>query len=893
MDTLLIVLLVVLIIVLLAGGAVAWLVIQSGRWREQASQHLADLGQSLIALRDREKTLSAALKTYPVDLAPPYQVPAGQLNTLALDIRETTFRLRAAHRNHLQAINTRPEPAALLRDPFALRKLNNSAQALHTDLAALQGQHDQADSLIDKLDGLGWQTAQTARTLHQQLQRANQQLAELQQTGLHGDDLQDYATKVGDLHLYFDKLPEAFLTGTEDELRAQADHDMVVEAHALLGQIAPEARSIQRQAQHWQAQLRQAQGAVHALMAQLKGNRQAFDRLPAGIDTRHEAEELERLHEIAATMQDSAEQPETGALTQLYDDAERLRKRAAEMQLALEQSIQDIEILDRLLSELPHDIDVLRAEIIEAENTEVLPLRYDESTPALAALEDRLIRLQDEDPERSPRQLHDAVQRAQALLVDYQTIGAAVRQARDQQQACLELFARPELADGLQWFMSVENIWPRINTYHPSNWPKELRINSLYAEAQQIADMQAGLLPGDAPVAEGEINDRLSQANDLLIQKRNLDERLKLVQLRLDQLEDMSQLAQMQLRDGLTALEQLSGLAATCPDFSAISSRSLPKHSDRGNKLAQTIDDHSRGNESKKAKDVDNWYVGVLNQLRDWIRGLDDRTEKVQLGLATHVDQVEALALVSDQHLDTAHTLLSEALHPPAPGNDLSSLLNGITERCQTLSLWHAADENLVRELLDPLQAAYDAASAARAASETILNQGRNQLPDERGWPAHHTTLIEAEELKQQAEIAWLRLTRQPTASDQLLDLLTDFEQRFQIIIERTEQALAAADSEKQAVVEYENRIQSAFSQWGLRRRERDGDAYVTETIDLLLNDLGNEFEFIQRKYQTRVLNYQQVLGQLDNLVMRAERTLVPINDQQDLTVEGQVIPAE
>lgn len=781
---------------------------------------------------------------------------------------------------------------AMLGAPYLWYFLRKNTNLLHQEITAAWTSLENAASLEQELQHIGWSVALQARQAGRLQRQVHSALDQLRAHQLQGQTFEAALRQEQGAQAELAQLPAYFFEGSQEAVLAQASREEISRAHQTLERLQPELAQLLAQSQSWEKQRNEAEDAVDVLRRVLADVEQTLGTLPQNIDTADHRQRLDQMKVIAQSLHATLSRLEVESLEAVTQEATRQSQLGQEMGHELRRARRELASLESVMAELSEGFKTLSLHLATLGAKSTHPIAWQSSMQALADLNRQANVLRASQRTRTPAQIIQDMETAAAIRSRQKALERTCDEIERAHTELLALLTGPDLSQLEVWLVEARQISRQAQSFPAENWPRgdgvtglADELNALEAQAQQLA-----LFEPSQAVPEDQIVQRLTAARGLAEASQKMKRGVTNIQARMEGLQESENAARQELESARSALVQI-GFIVRSNEY--LSSAALNEHERLSKEIQNQLDEleqRQRGSIEKKARQASALIDRAQQSANHWLDRLGRDSQEIAQELAATLKALEEIAALDERPVAEARRLLTSGpLWSPAAQSRLSldALLPELKRRSDHWQACMAALSALAD--FKPLIETHKEASFQRDKAHKMLNEAARGMRQKRAWPPTTVTLEEERQELDRIEEQWQALQQGQSRALARVAQLSNLGARYQALSERITQAGERAAREQAEAEEQEAQVNEAAQQWQNLLYEHQGNPQASQEIKELLEAIHHELAQIRRNYSQGGADYHQTLGALKALIKRLRYYQVALDEESALDASGNI----
>lgn len=851
-------------------------------WREQSTSHSTHIRSELEATRAAITQLEQDAGRYPPTDPAPYR-------PLAQDLHKRLALMRRIHANQgerldslsAQGIEPPDNPLAWLwfscwREPRYWHQRRKDFAGLYQPSQELRDKVNVARSLLRELHHVPLQVARQAQRLQRGTAKSLQIAEELRASGVHGDTLDSAQAHAEKLTAALLAIPPYFLQGPDSQVMEEASKESAIATWRTLEQLQEPIGRRLAELERWQSEYRNVGQRLKGMQRMVKTTVERLDAVPPSVDSQGLVAEW-------GAVRDTARQLEGMYPSLTLEDLARfelLSKVTAAASRLIEQTVNIERQLEQLRQAIPANAALLKQIATEIQLAQIgkYPLAWEEQPAALERLHQLEAEIGAAATRRTPEQLDEHVTLALKLTQAGQALYGNVTLARDQRYELISLLERPALAIRPAWLTQSEDLYEQTRTYALKNWPKELAVSEIWADAKKLAARHEELVPLEVhePLPVAQLGHLLGEVQRLATDLSLFQNRLQLVAKAWFALQALEQTAQQELETTLQAVERFVRQLDNAEP--PIASTIIQEQQKEGRGLVLELERRHTGLVEKKTKNVDAWVVSCHKAVHSLLVTLQTELKNRETQLRARVEAMQEWAPFDrERAMVEAQALLAVERHVGLDQADASGaaqiahLVDQSDPLLQERERLHIALRSFESQIVDRVNDQFEILKRVqREALREYDGLIRLQELVETDWPPLLCDVKWARDLLGYADRDRQALQYSGKTVLSVRRLVDKLIKRYEDVIAEVAAKKAKSGEERQRVRELRGRIERWIGQLEAYRDAHSQEPAIVKAVQARLDEIERAINRARNYRRGRPLTYNEVEQLLQQLWVQA-----------------------
>ncbi len=885
--------LLIVAVVIFIAIAIVWLVLYARvrRWRQQSDDQLRHARSALASIRNDMVKARRETDHYPPTDPKPYGPIAGELEQILSDVQKSYPQLVKRLNNLKAAPATSPDNLAtqflsiFWREPRHWRQCIAEFVSLDPSIQELRAQTDKTALLLTALHEMPHQVARQHKELEQAIESNLRIARELDTSGVRGDALQSGTAYVKQLQAGLLASSPHFLRDSKEIALDQISKKDVIAAWDAIEQIKRPVETCTGQFQDWQSEY---QGVIERLREMWAASAKAVEILqtPSVFDSRDIGAKLEQAHHQATELEQAFRSPDVQDLAGL---AQRVSATTQSINL-LSEELQDVmrrlELFSKTISANIVLLDQIASTMNKTARVKKHPLAWGQYQAELERLRQVEAGIRVIAGRWTLDQIDERVGKARELAQKTHTLEDSVSDVLIQRDRLIQLLGQADLVPDPGWLPLAKGLRRQIESgeFASTDWPAELGIPSLLADANRLAQRHEQLLPA----REGTFLPA-SQLGHRLADGQGLVDEIKAFQNRLQRIGSA-----LNSRELETTRQTVAGLVKrmkdTRPALNATlkHQRNLEKLQKRSRQLTSEIERPTTKSMREKANRIADWTESCHKDLQTLPQALDSEVRKTRTQLRDEVQDLQKLAAFDrEPAMQAARQLISAKRIGPPPisrsgdsRRQITLLVNRADELLQERATLYTALGNVQSQIRDQIKGALEKLEQARQDATRKFNELQKLKRDaESGWPPLLCDTTWAQDLIESTSRDEESARDSGRSVSDVLKYSKRLARRYKDVSAEIESRAKQHKRERQDLQASVDQIEHWQRQLDTYRRARHQDRVVAEAVQARISEINKATRAEKKRYRGKALTY--------NEAKRVLQSLWKLGHDRDLLVAG------
>lgn len=896
------------LLILSAYGLIVW-------WRRQSREIVQVIGDQIREFDAQIVQLAGFLQAFSGINQEPYFSPLKELQAETDQLSSTIQLFLETCQDYETEIN-QPEGnqlLALINSPIIWFRRWRLASNLKREGQSIASQIRVAEQRMENIYELPWELANECRKASPEIDEFAQHIQWFQSKGTRGASFQKIASQLPIMQQFLQNIPVYFLSAGKEDLLSAANMQSTIKAFQALNNLRPVLERCLPQVRGWRTNLEQAL-AEYAEMKQAGANlRTAMTNPTPGVNVQPLQSRIDQVAQMATEINQRLSQPDVEAIKPLGREISQIHKVIKDAGQQYQRSGQQVIELRQSIMALHDSLNKLSVQVKNLETRTTFPIAWDTSAAAIVDLSQKLHAL---GPVQQPRTPDEIIQQQVAISVlqpDYQKITQTVSHIVEIHTRLISLLESPDLVNRQDWMQKTRETLKNATIYDTKNWGKKDILQMLPGKLDEIAKMQAYLVPTDmsAPLLESSLAQRLEETQELARLYKELRPLADSLSTRLENIQALESESKDRISGAWSALEKVDLLSESNPLLEQIIAGEFDELGNEIRQLANDLNNRGQGEIEKKAQRIESGYARVNQALSQWVARLQASVSERARLVNDRLIQIDAVAILDEPPVTDARTMLQREdivnlLRGPQPAQRVQTMVGQVTTRItqsevrkspieldaiadikRKNDLWQTltAVQQALEEKTDPVLAAHMEIVQARDDARRCLSEINRLTPEKRSWPPHNQAPLAESQTLQPIDEKWEFLKKKPSRAEWLILELSRLAQQYGLSAERANQLINRIQQDQERVQDLEWQISEVKQRW--QAQADPSNPILREGIQQLVSLADSRLAYIKQQYMRGVLSYEQTLQNMQLLYNEIFTAQAPVDENNKIGLKG------
>jgi len=870
------------------------------QWKTQIQDSLKKTRTKIRALQTSKKGLENLSSQYGVDDPEPIGTHAKALSERfsTLDAKIKNLNQSYVHRQeHFRRLSQQTWWRQILSIRSWARLKSNTSRLLRQS-SELSAPLEEAKTIQQTLDTLGWKIALEARSLNLQLTTTEALLHELRGKNLGGEALEETEKQLVVSRVEMSRIPKYFFEGSQEKLFEQATKEEI----SLVFEIVQENRGTIEEAalkaQQWHTAIDNLADQLAIMDAILQTAETALTNAPTELDTTATQDIMEKLKLAGAELHNKSTETDTDKLDILLKEVELITNTARDLDSTIRQAGTELETLKALYGSLSEQITSLSTRFARAASRTTFPILWGENLAKLTNTNRQIKALNPSLGKLTPEAVSDKLTAAEQIQIELNDLENTYRRVESQLLQLTTLIGSPEFMQMEDWMANIPEQIALLQSYSPENFSRSENIGTLSEEFNSLQSIinQNQLKETASPVNESELEEKLNKTQETFSQYQIFRNKFDGMWEHFQELLSMEDGAREKLDEIQTNLGQLLLIAQSNPTVENVCGNEVQTYLTDAEALSEKLENRQQGSIQKKSAKADTLDKSIETRGKKWIKQLRQIVNDQLTEISTALNAIHAIAIVSERAIDEGNNLIASKPLKSAAGQSEGNTsgirtiileikrLSDLSQRCA--SVYYALDD-----IKTPIMATHTQALIARQRTSEMLYDLEKSVQKRQDWPPTSVSL-NAEKIQfENLEKEWNRVSSRQYNAVSLVAKLSAFESRYQKLAERLTKAATQLREEARQVEEIENQLDELESRWQDQWQVYSSNPFANQEIQDLLEQMFNMRKQIRHEYRRGERDFNNTINALKGLQQEIKGRKVMIDENLLIDIRGRTYP--
>lgn len=574
-------------------------------------------------------------------------------------------------------------------------------------------------------------------------------------------------------------------------------------------------------------------------------------------------------------------------------------------------------VLRKALAELPDRYRAASSGTAAMEAAPDHPIQWDQSRGPLAKAREQIERLGDARKQRSLDQLDHDKASAEDLIRRLSEIEMRVQAVCEKHKNFLELLSLPDVNTGIEWLRSMVKLVERAEAYHPHNWPRELEVEALRADCEEVANLHRSLAfdRPDRPLLESKIDDLLENARTLAQAHEHLRPRAAAIETRLEQMIQVEADVKDHLARSKALLNQAASLVSACPSLGTAAVTEAENLRAAIDPLVMELDHTNQGLVDDKVDRAGAVLHKTELAAARWREKVAADLETRHKTLTAKVAALNQIAMLDDPLIAESTRLLRDINIKSVPQAEKKTLAEGarsvfskLPGRKDSRREERAAEAReatvpglagniqqiksmndelqsclialrKVEEVEEPVLRASAQAEEARAETLQLAARGAELSPEGKSWPPSAVNLVTERGQLAVLEEKYQKVKETPSKALALVSALGTLAGDYRVLAGNLRASIERIMQDHARFADLDQRMEAAIHEWERLARSPAAGISAKEEIQGLIDASIQEADTLVQRFLRGQITYNQAHQTLRQVVQRLEQSQIEAAD--------------
>jgi DNA repair exonuclease SbcCD ATPase subunit len=870
------------------------------QWKTQIQNNLKKTRTKIRALQTSKKQLENLSSQYEVDDPEPIGTHAK-----ALSERFSTLDTRIKNLNqayvHQQERFRRLSQQTWLRQILSARSwahLKNSTSRLLEQSSELATPLEEAKTIQQTLDALGWKIALEARSLNLQQTTAEALLHELRGKNLGGDALEEPEKQLVVSRVEMSRIPKYFFEGSQENLLKQATKEEISLVFEIMQENQGAIEEATLKAHQWHTAFDNLADQLAIMDAILQTAETALTNTLPELDTTAIQDTIEKLKLAGAELHNKSTAMDTDELDILLKEVELITNTARDLDSTIRQAGTELEILKALYGSLSEQITSLSTRFARGASRTTFPILWGENLAKLTNTNREIKALNPSLGKLTPEAVSDKLTTAEQIQIELNDLENTYRRVENQLLQLTTLIGSPDYMQMEDWMENIPEQIALLQSYSPENFSRSENVGILSKEFNTLQPIinQNRMKETASPLNESELEEKLNETQETFSQYQIFRNKFDGIWEHFQELLSMEDSTREKLDEIQTNLGQLLLIAQSNPTVESVCGNEMQTYLADAEALSEKLENRQQGSIQKKSAKADALKKSIGTRGKKWTKQLRQIVNDQLHEISTTLNAIHAIAIVSERAIDEGNNLIASKPLKSAVGQadgNTSGIRTIILEIKRLSDLSQRAESILyaLDDIKTPVMATHTQALIARQRTSEMLYDLGKSVQKRQDWPPTSVSL-NAEKIQfENLENEWKRVSSRQYNAVSLVAKLSAFESRYQKLAERVNKAATQLREEAQQVEEIENQLDELESRWQDQWQVYSSNPFANQEIQDLLEQMFNMRKQIRQEYRRGERDFNSTLYALKGLQQEIKGRKVMISENQLIDIRGRTFP--
>lgn len=885
-----------IIIPVIVGLTIVALFFLGRFWRRRANEELKQFQGEFRRYQMEVRNLATTANEFAGIGEEPYNSRVATLETQISDISTQLTNMQAGYvtiQERIRRVTTDPWKG-ILGAPLFWYMIKRDITNLKLEYKRIDDSLQSAEQTVISLNQLGWEIAQKTREARGIDLRVQKMLTHLQGYNIHGDVLDAAVQSEQRARDALSRIPDYFLNTDRGIVLEKADSESITQSHQILEETVPNLNALIKQTDEWERQYSEATKTVTRMRKMLGVVDGSVTNAPDTLNLAEYIQQIDGMNIISHNLQETLTRLEVQSMPVVIEEAERVQRRAQEMDVSLKRACEQSGELSAILNDLNQSLRLLSDQFVDLATSAVHPVTWNRSKNVLADLSRGINELGTIDTPRTIEQVDQDVQTATRLQGVLSELTNHCQVIAQQHTELEHILVDPDISQAKDWFQVIDSLVQRVNLYAPENWSQNNQVESLEDDLGSLEDWMERLVFENQtrPISEDELGNHLEQVQQMSDSFQSQKERLANIGSVLTEIQTTESRAREQIKSTEAALNQLSYIVGSNTFLDKVARKQINRYEDDLSGLIGDLNRRGIGSIDKKAMKINSLANKLKTSTQKWHEQLSKDLQEQTIALLNTLTTLDAIATVEDKALDDARKLLSST----ETFNESSSKApTGFEDLIQDLKqrsdYWQEclAVRNAVKGVEDPIMETYSQAEENRDYVHEQYADLADWLERTSEWPPTSVSL-ESEELEiKSLDMEWDAVKQMSYPPISLVQRISNLDGKYQTLSEKIFHAGERVADQQERIEQIEKDLDEFERRWRAQRKAHSDSPMAQKEIDDLLSRADREYERIKNDYRNGELDFDGVEQALKLVQRRVRVAQVSLDDSSVIGMDDRV----
>lgn len=757
---------------------------------------------------------------------------------------------------------------------------------------------------------LGWEISSQIRGCSEKLNDCNRVHQALCEKNVRGSNIEEAKLTIERLSQKINSIPKELLTNTKEEIINQIEYATICQAYEIYQEINPVIDSLHLRLYQWWNEYQQAWRTINSALSTLTNTSVVIQESSEKIAMGNLMDNLRTIQSIGNILNDTLNRVEIESLPDMTQEAGRIYQLALETADTVKMARRNQSILEPLLEQIGAGVVQLEDQINVLGKHSTFPVAWDKSGTRFYSIKERQKEIVVKDKLRSPDEIQSHLTIALSLYKEIIELSSQIKPVASIHEALVKISQTDEINQGLYWCQEAKRILESAEMYNPANFPKNLSVQYLNSEMENIQGKHQSLINKlfSNPIFESSLRALLDEMRTLFDSYSMIREQVNEVKSYLTVFRDDINQTRQTLQTIQPLINQMESIVRSNP---LLLQQGAEKEIERLRKNLDTcttkINDLSTGTIRNKQMAAATVERRVEVACQRWNQYIEKNIGMISSDLREKVNSLGKMANLDDAIILQARDLLYQIDRgtgeaSPASAKTLS-YANPVIYLKVKNDLWQnllAASGEIDEMIYNPISEAYQAAMTQKELATKQLFAAAEQIPEKRAWPPTSIILPMLSANLSAIDVVWNKNISQPMRAIWWVKRFGEIWIKYQEFSHSVNTAVETCDRERQKIIELEQQLDIIEQKWSSLEQQMAENHVATARIRALKKDIEQQYKQIRRRWQFSSSlpgvgpTYDEIKNSLLELVERFQRAKVIVSeaggDKIEMNILGQHI---
>lgn len=836
-------------------------------------------------------------ENYSRDDAEPFGMKSSELIDALENIEHKLQTYRSRYVQIQEAVNrvSARRPHEILEIPLDWQQIYRQVRLVCESDRFIQTSLQQAGEQNRYLHRLGTNLAAQARQSHALYLDIKTTLDQLGNFGICGELFEDVAKQVNDIQGAIDSIPLIYLAGNEAEILEVTDKDNIISTYHNITENTPRLTNLLVTIKTWNEQYNKISTSLQELQETSKLLEGTIYNAPSELDFSTILTQLAQLSASVSGLVKKFSHLKAEEMSVMMREVDQTKHIAQDVERQYNLFTQKYKVLHKTIKDVAMGLELVYKRFQALEKKNIYPLTWDVSGPRFASLQQQVDRML-KSKAVNPDQVKEDLKIVHSLRLRLEELAEIYQRVETQHTNYVTLLDKIDQHTYLAWCREARAAAEKVKMYHPDNWEDNNKTDYL-SEVQTLEDNLQRWYPKDTTVAikESELPIRISEGERITGLYQVLSIQVNHVHKHLEETQSNESEAIQSMQNASQALIDINELLRKKHGLPGLSAAQINAFQHETKEMIDKFNNHHQGTLKEKVQRATTLVKRIEQTGSGWVTQSCVELEKQREEMRVTLKRLAAIAQLDDLIVAEAYDHVNQTPWYIEENDQQSQLL--ITELVPTLDhlnqdfTRNIAVIHKLQEIVEPVILAYEAVEEQQQSALLELERGSDLIPDSGSWSSRSLVLDKARQQFSKLEQEWDTLKSRQIKVMTLVSRMDELQKRYQDISDKARQIVKETEIEQNRILQLKEELEKLVNAWEIQHRAYAGKGLVQRKIQEMLTTLQREYHALERRYTHGHEPYSQYILSLKSLCQTANDALIPINANQKIDVNGEVIP--